>query len=139
MPFRIPFWLKFLAWVGVICWACTIYYFSSMTGPELEKIDFTFWDKAAHFVAFFAGGVALVIALRWSTKMDWVVLSLVAYVALNTYGMTDEIHQMFTPNRTGADLLDFLADALGAAAGIITTSTIYAFIQRKSGGTPAAD
>jgi len=110
-----------------------------MTGPEIEKLDITFWDKAAHFVAFFAGGIALVIALRWSTRLTWPVLSLTAYVVLSTYGIADEIHQMFTPNRTGADLLDFAADALGAAAGVIFTSTIYAFIQRKSSRTPATD
>jgi VanZ family protein len=123
----------------VLVWGATIYYLSSLPGPEIEKLALTFWDKGEHFVAFFSGAVALVLAMRWSTRMAWLPLMLLAYATLNAYGMFDEIHQTFTPNRSGADLFDLLADALGAAAGVIITSSVYVFVERKYPPAPSAD
>jgi VanZ family protein len=125
-----PLWLRILSWVGVGIWAATIYYFSSLTGPEIAQIGITFWDKAEHFIAFFSGAVALVLALRFSTQWPWRGIILCAAALLCAYGAADEIHQLFTPNRSGADPLDWLADTLGGATGTLVTSWIYARFQR---------
>lgn len=45
------------------------------------------------------------------------------------YGVTDEIHQMFVPGRT-AELADLVADATGAAAGLIACWA-WAIVRRR--------
>jgi VanZ family protein len=120
------------SWLAVVAWAATIYWFSSRTGPQIEEINiFELSDKVAHFVAFFAGGPAVVCALRWSTKWSWNRIVCVAACILALYGAADEYHQTFTVNRTGADGWDGLADALGGLAGVIVMSSLYARFERS--------
>lgn len=121
----IPLPLRIGAWAAVAAWARTIWYFSSLTGPEIEQIGVTLWDKAAHFGAFSAGGVLLALALRWSTAWPWKKLAPFASVVLVVFGALDETHQLFTANRTGADPLDWLADCFGALAGILVFILIH--------------
>jgi VanZ family protein len=59
-----PIWLIRASWLAVILWAATIYYLSSLSGSQIEKIGIHVWDKAAHFLAFFSGAVVLTCALR---------------------------------------------------------------------------
>lgn len=106
------------AWIAVALWASTIFYLSSLTGKDIARLSpFDFWDKAAHFTAYAAGGVALGAALRWSFAWPWKKLIFVGALALSLYGVSDEIHQMFTPYRT-ADVSDWIADTLGGLAGL---------------------
>ena len=123
---RIPLWLRIAAWFAVAAWACTITYFSSLTGPEIEEFGITVWDKAEHFAAFTAGGVALGMALRWTFDWPWKKLARFAILTLAVFGAIDETHQLFTPNRSGADPLDWLADALGALTGVGLFVALYA-------------
>ena len=123
---RIPLWLRIAAWFAVAAWACTITYFSSLTGPEIEELGITVWDKAEHFAAFTAGGVALGMALRWTFDWPWKKLARFAILTLAVFGAIDETHQLFTPNRSGADPLDWLADALGALTGVGLFVALYA-------------
>jgi VanZ family protein len=129
----VPNWLRRLAWVGVGIWAATIFVLSSLTPPQLEKIEpFQMWDKAAHFIAFGAGAVNLALALRWSRAWSWKKIALVTFAAIAAYGAFDEIHQLFTPNRSGADVFDWTADSLGAAAGVMLTAFVYARFRREN-------
>jgi hypothetical protein len=115
---RRSLWLCVALWLAVIGWAATIVYFSSLPGPEIEEMmPFALWDKFLHFIAFVAGGVLLASALRQSTAWPRGRIALVGIAALTAFGATDEWHQLHTANRTGADVYDWLADALGAAAG----------------------
>jgi VanZ family protein len=81
-------------------------------------VSIRLWDKALHFIVYGALGVCFLLPVtdgRWSKLTP---RSAVPAVALATlYGMTDEIHQMFTPGRH-PDLRDIVADALGAAAAV---------------------
>jgi VanZ family protein len=133
----IPLWLRTFAWLAVAAWAGTIYFFSSMSGPEIEKLGVEVWDKAAHFAAFACGGVLLALALRWSVSWPWKKLARFAIVALAIYGAFDEIHQLFTPHRSGADLFDWLADCLGALAGTLLFVVIYGRFIRAHHSAPA--
>ena len=68
------------------------------------------WDKLAHLCAY----GALAICLRLGAghlPATWVVL------ITATIGLLDEFHQAFIPGRT-ASMIDFLADACGALAGV---------------------
>jgi len=44
-------------------------------------------------------------------------LLLLSMISASLYGISDEIHQSFVPSRD-AELLDVVADILGAAAGV---------------------
>lgn len=128
------------AWLAVVTWAATIVTLSSLSGPQIEELNWLeLWDKAAHFIAFVAGALCVVLALRWSTAWSWRKVVLVAAISVSLFGAIDEWHQLYTPNRTGADVLDWLADTLGAIAGATATRSIYARYQRKNLTAPAGD
>jgi len=122
-----PKWLRVLAWWGVGIWAVAITVLSSMTPPQIEEIaPFQVWDKAAHFCAYLAGAVNLALALAWSTGWPWKRVVLFTVAALALFGAIDEVHQLFTPNRSGADPLDWAADVLGSLVGALLTASIHA-------------
>ena len=122
-----PKWLRVLAWWGVGIWAAAITALSSMTPPQINEIaPFEIWDKAAHFSAFLAGAVNLALALCWSTAWPWKRVVIFTVIAISVFGAVDEIHQLFTPNRSGADPYDWLADALGGITGALLTALLYA-------------
>jgi len=121
-----PLRFRLAAWLAVALWAGTITYFSSLSGPEIQQLGLTFWDKAQHFSAFAVGGVILALALRWSVTWPWKRLVRFAVVALMIFGALDEFHQVFTPRRSGADPLDWLADCFGALVGVALFVVIYA-------------
>lgn len=122
-----PKWLRILAWWGVGIWATAVTVLSSMTRPEIEALTpFQVWDKAAHFIAFTAGAVNLALALCWSTAWSWKRVAIFTIIAISIYGAVDEIHQLFTPNRSGADVFDWSADTLGGTAGALLTVLVYA-------------
>jgi VanZ family protein len=59
----------------------------------------------------------------------------VACIALGfmaVVGAADEIHQMWTPGRSGADVGDWTADVVGSAIGIACLSLLYARRSAKS-------
>ena len=136
---RYPIWLIRASWLAVILWASAIFFLSSLSGPDVEKIGIHLWDKAAHFIAFFSGAVALTCALRFSTDWTWLRIGLVGALAVAAYGATDEYHQLSTPHRSGGDLMDWLADALGGTLGAAFTILIYARFQRSHRPAPAGN
>jgi VanZ family protein len=79
-------------------------------GRDLQSI-------AGHFGAYAALGASLAGFLRW---MGWSATRalLVAILLATLYGVTDEFHQSFVPNRT-PDSKDLLVDFLGATAGAL--------------------
>lgn len=132
-------WLRVLAWWGVGIWVAAITVFSSMTPPQIEKIaPLQIWDKAAHFAAFLAGAINLSLALCWSTVWPWTRVVVCAVLALAVFGAADEIHQLYTPNRFGADPYDWTADVLGSLTGTLLTAFFYARYFRASRPAPAA-
>jgi len=132
-----PQWLRYLAWLGVAIWATTIFILSSLTPSQLNDVaPIKIWDKLEHFSAFFAGSVNLTLALIWSTNWSWRRIAVTATVVLAIFGATDEFHQLYTPNRSGADPYDWTADALGALSASIITTSIYARYFRSPLPTP---
>lgn len=126
----IPLRFRIVAWLAFVGWAGTIWFFSSLSGSEIQNIDLHFWDKAQHFIAFLVGGVILALALRWTVTWPWKKLAPTAFLLLVIFGALDEYHQTFTPNRTGADVADWIADCLGALAGVGLVVVTYARFQR---------
>ena len=110
--------LSALAWLGVLAWGGTIYYLSTKTGSEVEHLlPMKIWDKAAHFIAFTAGGFLIATALRVTAAWSWRALIPVTFLVVSLYGATDEWHQQYTPGRSGKDVGDWTADTIGGLAG----------------------
>lgn len=74
-------------------------------------------DVLGHFTVYAALGATLALLFR---SMGWGILrSLFAAIVLATlYGVSDEFHQSFVPNRS-VDPKDVLVDFLGATAGAL--------------------
>lgn len=99
---------RLLRWGAVVVWAALIFLQSSLPDPPgSSSLDWLHADKVAHAVTY---GV-LAALLAWAGgpfALAWLLAVL--------YGVTDELHQVWTPGRD-PDALDLLADAVGAALG----------------------
>jgi len=73
-----------------------------------ERIVEATWDKAVHATVY--GGIAFLLWVAFNGRGAILIWALVVLV-----GAIDETLQIYTPGRD-ADLHDFFADALGAAA-----------------------
>jgi VanZ family protein len=129
-----------VAWLGVLGWVAGVCWLSSLSGPEVARMNvWNVWDKASHFGAFAMGGgllaAALSLSMSWPARRVWAV----AWLAISLFAGLDELHQIYTPKRSGADPGDWLADTLGAVAGIGLARGIYVRAQRKNRGTPPGD
>lgn len=79
-----------------------------------------FSDKIKHFIAYLILSFLLSLALHFQEKWDKLKLKYAAFAVIisSVYGMLDEVHQIFIPNRS-AELLDWLADFSGSLLGAI--------------------
>lgn len=74
--------------------------------------------KSAHIIAYFVLGILMYRALRISIRR-WrarTVASL-ALLSCTLYAVTDEIHQLFVPGRSG-ELRDVMIDSIAALVGV---------------------
>lgn len=120
-------WFRFFCWVAVVAWAVTIFFLSSLSGSEVEKLNpLHWWDKALHFSAFATGGVVVAFTLRRTRDWGWKKIVLITTLVISAYGWSDEWHQQWTPNRSAKDVGDWTADTLGGATGALLLVSIYA-------------
>ena len=132
-----PRQLRLASWIAVSGWALGIFILSSFSGKKIEEMNaFEISDKVAHFVAYAVGAVLLVLALRWNTAWSWPRIVWFTIAAISLYGVTDEWHQLYTPHRSGGDLADWAADALGSIAGAVTTAFLHARYSLKNRPAP---
>jgi VanZ family protein len=106
---------RLILWVPACALMTAIFFASAIPGADL---DIHIWDKALHFSVYGALGVCYLLPLtdgRWSRLAMRTAWPAVVFAML--YGITDEIHQIFTPGRH-PDVRDALADTLGAAAAV---------------------
>ncbi|MFH1645720.1 MAG: VanZ family protein [Candidatus Omnitrophota bacterium] len=107
----------FLYWLPLILYAFLIFYLSSRSGDTLPRIDIPHFDKIVHFIEYAIFGFLLLRALRIDkTKVFNMDLRLFVIIISVIFGISDEFHQVFVPNRT-PDLLDFISDSIGAFVG----------------------
>lgn len=93
-----------LAWMGLL-------FLLSSQSDISAPFDIPDWLPADKFVH--AGLYAVLAALLYLAGLS----SILAVVVAGLYGVTDEFHQMFVPGRE-PDLLDLLADLVGAVIGV---------------------
>jgi VanZ family protein len=122
---------KWLAWLPALLWAGLIFFLSAQSklpeiGPQFVDID-----KVHHLIAYAALGALVMFALRRAHNLSLPKAFLLAILVVSAYGVTDEFHQRFVPNRT-CDVWDWTADTLGAG---IAATVFYTYESRRSSKT----
>jgi VanZ family protein len=134
-------WFAWVCWLGVLIWTSTVFWLSSRGGPELAE-EFPFmmeaWDKLLHFIAFFCGALPFVPGFRLSTDWSWKKIFWISLACVSVYGAIDEVHQNWTPSRSGLSVGDWIADTLGALAGASVAVLVHKqFEKRRKAPAPA--
>ncbi|MEN6372574.1 MAG: VanZ family protein [Armatimonadota bacterium] len=122
---------KILFWIPAVACMAAIFVLSSM--PSLPQPPGIFgFDKFEHYLAYAVLSILVFIASRktWpSSKLSRIMA--LSVVITTFYGMTDEFHQRFVPNRC-CDVFDLMADMTGAISGaVLAFITVKIFTSRK--------
>lgn len=107
--------------IAIVIWLVIIYFLSSTTKTVPEgSFDIPYIDKILHFGYFFGGGIILTnyLLLTKGTAAPIRCRVSIPLLFFAIVGALDEYRQSFIPGRSGNDPFDWLADFLGAAAGI---------------------
>ena len=106
--------------------------FAASAQPTVSLPDLDQSDKVLHFAAYAGLGGLLAYGGAPAALGP---LPLIAIGSL--YGASDEIHQSFVPGRT-PDPLDWVADTLGAIAGVLA---VHGYFSRRCAraAAPGAD
>jgi len=112
--------------------AGTIFYLSSLEKIDLPIGDIAYSDLFLHAAAYFVFGITLLFAARGSDRLRkeplWV-YALVLAIGM-AYGLSDEIHQFFVPNRS-TSLADFFADTFGVAAALVSRHAVWIYRKQR--------
>jgi VanZ family protein len=120
-----------LLWIPACAHMAFIFAASSVPGSQLPA---HLWDKLVHLIVYAALGVFFVLPLSrgrlsgvtWRAVAGATVLSFL-------YGVSDELHQRFVPERT-PDVMDVVADTLGAGVGAVFAWACRLVLERLRSG-----
>ncbi|HLS36244.1 MAG TPA: VanZ family protein [Bacillota bacterium] len=137
---------RVLAWSIALFWMGVIFYLSHQPGEAsselssgivkfvVEVLSFAipkglieiktlhlFVRKFAHFFAYFLLGVFILHAVLIDRSMTFRT-ALFVYLFTILYAISDEVHQLFIPGRSG-EVRDVIIDSFGSATGI----SLYSF------------
>ena len=117
-----------LAWAPAVLYMSVIWVMSSFA-VELPIERFPLRDKGVHLVEYGVLGFLLAHAtFRTWPRHHHARTGALALLTAVLWGLLDEIHQAFVPGRS-SDVLDLLADTLGAVAGV-GARQLFAFASR---------
>lgn len=136
---------KITAWIPVVLWMLLIYFLSAQSAVESAglsskvtemmlglinqvvpafgtgAVDYSYLNhvvrKLAHFFLYLVLGVLSARALRKNGITGWKPLAL-AVILCALYAVTDELHQVFVPGRSG-QISDVILDTMGGLVGIL--------------------
>ncbi|HEY8902134.1 MAG TPA: VanZ family protein [Chthoniobacterales bacterium] len=130
-----------LIWIAFAGWVTAIWTLSSIPGSRIPSLPFPEADKVAHACLYALGAFILAAALRRALPGGKpIALNSAALVIMIALGVLDEVHQLGTPGRSGGDLFDLSADAIGAALGIGFFHILHALRHPRSHhNSPGAD
>lgn len=113
-----------LRWLPALGLMAMIFVLSSQSGlrvSEDAEVDRPL-RALAHFAVYAMLAAALLFAIGGTTTVT-ARSAAVAFSAAVLFGLSDEIHQAFVPDRTG-QLQDLAIDALGAAVGALVALVV---------------
>lgn len=119
-------------WGPAVAQMAAIFALSSQ--ESLPSLPGGLTDYTGHFIGYAILGVLL---LRGFAGAAWRgVTSRAGWLAVavsSAYGVTDEVHQLFVPGRS-ATVEDWIADTLGAIAGVTLVRAAARVMTRAGGG-----
>jgi VanZ family protein len=118
-------------WLPVVAWAAVIFVLSSIPGNDFPKVPGSQTDKLVHGILYSTLGFLLTQGLRGSTSLGRGTLVAVGTGVAIAFGVTDELHQLFTPHRS-CDWHDVVADAAGGLVGAVAC-----VMSRRGNSAPA--
>ena len=112
-----------------------IYFLSSVPGERLLLPPIINIDKVAHMAIYGLLALTVFYAFRgaWFDRMHPRLVPLLVILFCTFYGLTDEFHQSFVPNRS-ADVFDVLADSIGAIIACIIR-IVSTHLRKKKGSS----
>jgi len=125
------------AWTPAALVAAGIFYLSSRStlGIELTGWASEVASNAVHFTEFALLAAAIFYGLK-TEGMDREDARKLAVLLAIGFGVTDEIHQRFTPGRSSSPL-DLIPDLAGAWVGVRIASAVDARRRKKKGRNAA--
>lgn len=123
----------FKYWLPFYLYAALIFFLSSI--PTLPSYPpFLFSDKLLHLIEYTVFGYLAARAFKNSKSSALKVnFRLLAFLCGVIYGLSDEFHQLFVPNRQ-ADIGDVGVDVLGTLLGVILMNKVNnIFIKKRNG------
>ena len=120
------------AFLPALLYAGIIFLLSAQSDPlHFLPHGLTLQDKLLHALEYAALGALLVPGLRLAGRTPRGALFLAVALA-SLYGATDEFHQSLVPGRD-ADVVDWVADTLGAALGALAATAATLALRRPRG------
>ena len=115
-------------WLPVVLFAALIFVGSSIPGDHIDP-RVGLHDKILHTCEY--ATFAFLLARAFGVRRWWW-----AIIAGALFGVSDELHQTFTPHRSGNDLGDMTADLVGSTIG--ATAWLLLLRWRRVDGTKSA-
>lgn len=115
-----------LVYIPLVIYWLVLFVATTLPSERLPSIGFS--DKINHFFAYFILAVLVNLTLIYQRKSRFLFVKaqIATIVICLFYGAVDELHQMLVPGRF-AETWDWVADALGAYAGVLI---VYFLINR---------
>jgi VanZ family protein len=121
-----------LRWLPALTIMVVIFALSSQSGLRIS--DDPGVDRPArtlaHLLSYGALGAALLFATSGGSRPSLRTV-LLAFALAVAYGLSDEVHQAFVPDRTG-QFRDLVVDAIGAALGVAGATLVLRRMPRGS-------
>lgn len=145
---------KIITLILIIAWMTLVFYFSNQIADDSSKLsggitrailDFfhilegktieeqamieTVVRKLAHFSIYTLGGILILLHVNlYKIKANKKVI--ITWLLGTIYAITDEIHQLFVPGRSG-EIRDVCIDSLGIITGILIILIIFKCRERR--------
>ena len=115
---KIRYWLPAALYMGLI------FYLSSSPPPQAARAVPAYFDiKIIHIIEYGLLNLLVLFALDKTSDIPFVWKALYSAAITIIYGLTDELHQVFVPGRSGK-LIDIVANLIGC---IIAQLSVVAF------------
>lgn len=111
-PGRVRIWFA-----ALLLWAALIFIASSISNPPDAGGGNWKYELAHVFEYAVFGALAFQLLRSWRPETGTPVVAAAAWALAVLYGISDEVHQSFVPNRD-ASLMDVGLDAFGAALAV---------------------